>query len=118
MDELQRKNIISSDSIRYIFANLNSIVDFQRRFLVGMEPYVPKPPEEQHFGELFVSMKEGFMVYEPYCANYTRASKLCLAELESLKVLSHIIDPSYELPSMLIKPVQRICKYPMILEEL
>ncbi|KAJ2594883.1 Guanine nucleotide exchange factor for Cdc42p [Coemansia sp. RSA 1722] len=118
MDELQRKNIISSDSIRYIFANLNSIVDFQRRFLVGMEPYVPKPPEEQHFGELFVSMKEGFMVYEPYCANYTRASKLCLAELESLKILSHIIDPSYELPSMLIKPVQRICKYPMILEEL
>ncbi|KAJ1643341.1 Guanine nucleotide exchange factor for Cdc42p, partial [Coemansia asiatica] len=118
MDELQRKNIISSDSIRYIFANLNSIVDFQRRFLVGMEPYVPKPPEEQHFGELFVLMKEGFMVYEPYCANYTRASKLCLAEQESLKILSHIIEPSYELPSMLIKPVQRLCKYPMILEEL
>ncbi|KAJ1720654.1 Guanine nucleotide exchange factor for Cdc42p [Coemansia erecta] len=118
MDELQRKNIISSDSIRYIFANLNSIVDFQRRFLVGMEPYVPKPPEEQHFGELFISMKEGFMVYEPYCANYARAAKLCLAERDSLNTLSHIIDPHYELPSMLIKPVQRICKYPMILEEL
>ncbi|KAJ1881476.1 Guanine nucleotide exchange factor for Cdc42p, partial [Kickxella alabastrina] len=85
MDELQRKNIISSDTIRYIFANLNSIVDFQRRFLVGIEPYVPKSPEEQHFGELFVSMKEGFMVYEPYCANYTRATKLCIAEQEALK---------------------------------
>ncbi|KAJ2748407.1 Guanine nucleotide exchange factor for Cdc42p, partial [Coemansia pectinata] len=32
--------------------------------------------------------------------------------------LSHIIEPHYELPSMLIKPVQRICKYPMIMEEL
>ncbi|KAJ2721066.1 Guanine nucleotide exchange factor for Cdc42p [Coemansia sp. Benny D115] len=118
VDELQRKNIISSDNIRYMFANLNSIVDFQRRFLVAMEPYVPKPPDEQHFGELFVSMREGFMVYEPYCANFDRASKLCVAEQESLKALSHIIEPHYELPSMLIKPVQRICKYPIILDEL
>ncbi|KAJ2159541.1 Guanine nucleotide exchange factor for Cdc42p [Coemansia sp. RSA 552] len=118
MDELLKKNIISSDSIRYIFANLNSIVDFQRRFLIGVEANASQPPEDQHFGAVFVNMKEGFMVYEPYCANYTRASKLCVAEKESLKVLAHIIEPHYELPSMLIKPVQRICKYPMMMEEL
>ncbi|KAJ2339374.1 Guanine nucleotide exchange factor for Cdc42p, partial [Coemansia sp. RSA 2673] len=118
MDELQKKNIIPNESVRYIFANLNSMVDFQRRFLIGVEANVSQPPEDQHFGAVFVNMKEGFMVYEPYCANYTRASKLCIAEEESLKALSHIIEPHYELPSMLIKPVQRICKYPMIMEEL
>ncbi|KAJ2843715.1 Guanine nucleotide exchange factor for Cdc42p, partial [Coemansia brasiliensis] len=34
MDELIKKNVVSSDTIRYMFANLNSIVDFQRRFLI------------------------------------------------------------------------------------
>ncbi|KAJ2797153.1 Guanine nucleotide exchange factor for Cdc42p, partial [Coemansia helicoidea] len=85
MDELLKKNIISSDSIRYIFANLNSIVDFQRRFLIGIEANASQPSEDQHFGAIFITMKEGFMVYEPYCANYARASKLCIAEEESLK---------------------------------
>ncbi|KAJ2081684.1 Guanine nucleotide exchange factor for Cdc42p [Coemansia sp. RSA 988] len=118
MDELVKRNIISSDSIRYIFANLNSIVDFQRRFLIGVEANATLTSDDQHFGAVFVNMKEGFMVYEPYCANYARASKLCVAEEESLKVLAHIIEPHYELPSMLIKPVQRICKYPMMMEEL
>ncbi|KAJ2331166.1 Guanine nucleotide exchange factor for Cdc42p, partial [Coemansia sp. RSA 2671] len=118
MDDLQKKNIIANESIRFIFANLNSVVDFQRRFLVGVEANVSQPPEDQHFGAVFLNMKEGFMVYEPYCANYKRASKLCIAEEESLKALSHIIEPHYELPSMLIKPVQRICKYPMIMMEL
>ncbi|KAJ2485661.1 Guanine nucleotide exchange factor for Cdc42p [Coemansia sp. RSA 2320] len=118
MDELQKKNIIPNESARYIFANLNAMVDFQRRFLIGIEANATQPPEDQHFGSVFVNMKEGFMVYEPYCANYTRASKLCIAEEESLKALSHIIEPHYELPSMLIKPVQRLCKYPMIMEEL
>ncbi|KAJ2782722.1 Guanine nucleotide exchange factor for Cdc42p [Coemansia javaensis] len=118
MDELLKKNIISSDSIRFIFANLNSIVDFQRRFLIGVEANASQPPDEQHFGAVFINMKEGFTVYEPYCANYARASKLCLAEEEALKALGHIIEPHYELPSMLIKPVQRICKYPLMVDEL
>ncbi|KAJ1662198.1 Guanine nucleotide exchange factor for Cdc42p [Coemansia sp. RSA 1813] len=118
MEEVHKKNIISSDSLRYIFANLNSLVDFQRRFLIGVEANASQPPEDQHFGAVFINMKEGFMVYEPYCANYARASKLCVAEEDSLRVLAHIIEPHYELPSMLIKPVQRMCKYPMILEEL
>ncbi|KAJ1731594.1 Guanine nucleotide exchange factor for Cdc42p [Coemansia biformis] len=118
MDELLRKSIICSDSIRFIFANLNSIVDFQRRFLIGIEANASQLPEDQHFGALFINMKEGFMVYEPYCANYTRASNLCITEEEALKALAHIIEPHYELPSMLIKPVQRICKYPMMMEEL
>ncbi|KAJ1833143.1 Guanine nucleotide exchange factor for Cdc42p [Coemansia sp. RSA 2711] len=118
MDELTKRNVISSDSIRYMFANLNSIVDFQRRFLIGVEANASQPPEDQHFGAVFVNMKEGFMVYEPYCANYSRATNICQAEKEPLKVLGHIIEPHYELPSMLIKPVQRICKYPMMMEEL
>ena len=29
-----------------------------------------------------------------------------------------VVEPSYELPSLLIKPVQRVCKYPLLLQQL
>lgn len=95
MDELQRKNIISHESFRCIFANLNTIADFQRRFLIDVEGNANRPPEDQHFGSVFINMSEGFMVYEPYCANFTRASEQVMTDVEALKVslptkLSHL----------------------------
>ncbi|KAJ1948944.1 Guanine nucleotide exchange factor for Cdc42p, partial [Linderina macrospora] len=118
MQELQKQNIISNETTRYMFANLNSMVDFQRRFLIGVEANASLSPDDQHFGSLFINMEEGFAVYEPYCANFTRATKLCTSEEQALQKLAHVIEPHYELPSMLIKPVQRICKYPMMMDEL
>ncbi|OLY82231.1 Rho guanine nucleotide exchange factor scd1 [Smittium mucronatum] len=118
MQELKSKSIVSNDTLRFIFANLNNMVDFQRRFIIGVEANALSPPIDQRFGALFSSMEEGFSVYEPYCANYDRASKLTISQAPALSRLSHIIEPNYELPSMLIKPIQRICKYPLILREM
>ncbi|PVU98599.1 hypothetical protein BB559_001424 [Furculomyces boomerangus] len=116
MVELQSKNIVSNNTLRCMFANLYQLVDFQRRFLIGIEANAPLPPNEQRFGALFASMEEGFSVYEPYCANYDRANQLTIAQGTALSKLGHIIEPHYELPSMLIKPIQRICKYPLLVK--
>lgn len=35
-----------------------------------------------------------------------------------LQRLSHVLDPNYELPTFLIKPVQRICKLPLLMQQL
>lgn len=118
MRELQAQKILSPDTIHYLFGNLNNLVDFQRRFLIQLEDHGTKIPEEQRFCLLFEQMEEAFSVYEPYCSNYYSAQDLVVQETPKLQKLADILNPTYELPSMLIKPVQRICKYPLLLSQL
>ncbi|CAI2166102.1 17870_t:CDS:2 [Funneliformis geosporum] len=116
--ELQIQEIVSADTIHLLFANLNQLVDFQRRFLIGVEANASQPPVDQRFGNLFIQMEDNFAVYEPFCANYQSASELVIQETPNLQRLAKIVEPTYELPSLLIKPIQRICKYPLLLQEL
>ena len=54
--ELQAKNLLNSDTIHLLFANLPQLVEFQRRFLIGVEVLVTLPEEKQQFGSLFTRM--------------------------------------------------------------
>ena len=55
-NQLRDSNIISQDTSHSIFLNLDGLVDFQRRFLIGVEAHAVQPPESQRFGHLFISM--------------------------------------------------------------
>ncbi|KAI8374333.1 uncharacterized protein BYT42DRAFT_547391 [Radiomyces spectabilis] len=115
MRELQQQKLLSPGTIHYMFGNLNALVDFQRWFLIQMEDIVEKPPQEQQLGALFIQMEEAFSVYEAYCANFAAANDIVTQEEATLQKLADLLDPTYELPSMLIKPIQRLCKYPLFL---
>ncbi|KAF9906534.1 hypothetical protein BX616_000701 [Lobosporangium transversale] len=110
--------IISPETIHLIFANLNALVDFQRRFLIAVETHAAFAPQDQNFGQVFLQHEEAFAVYEPFCANFNEASKLILSEAPKLQKLAHLMEPIYGITSQLIKPVQRICKYPLFMHEL
>ncbi|KAI8071296.1 hypothetical protein BC940DRAFT_317102 [Gongronella butleri] len=112
MRDLQQQNILTQDTVHYLFGNLNSLVDFQRRFLIQLENLVEKPAKEQNVGRLFMEMEDAFAVYEPYCANFYSAQDLVVQEAPKLQTSTH------ELTSYLIKPIQRICKYPLLMNEL
>lgn len=101
-----------------LFSNLNALVDFQRRFLIGIETTCALPADQQRIGLVFSNLEDAFDVYEPFCANYTYAAELVIEETPKLRKLAHLVEPTYELPSLLIKPIQRVCKYPLLLREL
>ncbi|KAF8893399.1 hypothetical protein BD779DRAFT_1506014 [Infundibulicybe gibba] len=115
---LSHSNMIDQDTIHLLFPNLNKLLNFQRKFLIRLESTAELPWHDQRWGLHFIESEEEFIVYEPYCANYTNATELMLANEQNLKALNHLINVKGELPALVIKPIQRICKYPLLLDSL
>ncbi|KAI0645373.1 hypothetical protein C8Q79DRAFT_926630 [Trametes meyenii] len=109
---------LDRDTLHLLFPGLNKLLNFQRKFLIKVESIAELAWNEQRWGLPFTENEEEFAVYEPYCANYTMASEIMLQEEANLIALNNIINVKGELPAFLIKPVQRICKYPLLLESL
>ncbi|KAJ7287566.1 hypothetical protein C8J57DRAFT_1284297 [Mycena rebaudengoi] len=114
---LSQNNIIDQDTIHLLFPNLNKLLNFQRKFLIRLEGTAESAWPDQRWGQHFIQAEEEFIVYEPYCANYTNAVDLMLANEQNLAALNHLISVQ-ALPAFLIKPIQRICKYPLLLDSL
>ncbi|KZV62603.1 hypothetical protein PENSPDRAFT_670249 [Peniophora sp. CONT] len=115
---LAQSNTVTQDTLHLLFPNLNQLLNFQRKFLIRVEGTAEMPWHDQRWGSLFSNNEEDFTVYEPYCANYVNATNLMLLEGEKLMKYNHLINVKSELPAFLIKPVQRICKYPLLLDSL
>ncbi|KAI8811926.1 Dbl homology domain-containing protein, partial [Cladochytrium replicatum] len=112
------QNVLAKQKKYDIFCNLDAILDFQRRFLIMLEGTLALPPSEQRIGQVFVNTEEQFRVYEIYCANYDISVQHVAEEQETLMQLQSVMDPVIQLPSYLIKPVQRLLKYPLFLTDL
>ncbi|KAI9098848.1 Dbl homology domain-containing protein, partial [Phlyctochytrium arcticum] len=115
--ELNSQNIVPRDTLLHLFANLDELLDFQRRFLLQMEATLSLPIQEQRIGQLFMQNEEAFSVYVPFCGNYQFSTQTAMENAVQLQRVT-TMDPLRELPSYLIRPVQRACKYPLLLNEL
>ena len=112
---------IAGDAIHDIFLNLNQLLDFQRRFLVRIEQQNRLPENEQNWGKLFSYYRESFRVYEPFIANQSRCNETVISvwpklqKAELSKDLKGIVESPSVLLGFLIKPFQRLSKYPLML---
>ncbi|KAF3051711.1 hypothetical protein E8E11_003394 [Didymella keratinophila] len=121
---VEEKGVISGDQIHDIFLNLNALLDFQRRFLIRVEQTNALPPSEQNWGNLFVLYKDAFKVYEPYIANQKKCEQIAMREFDKLKEtggtpeMRQMVESPTLLTSFLLKPFQRLTKYPLLLSQL
>ncbi|KAI9675498.1 MAG: hypothetical protein M1829_003302 [Trizodia sp. TS-e1964] len=116
---VEEKGVVTGDTIHTIFLNLNSLLDFQRRFLIRIETNNSLPQEQQRWGQAFANSQEGFRGYQPFIANQSRGERMALLEFEKLKLANHeMTADSTTLNAFLLKPMQRLVKYPQLLENL
>ncbi|KAI9821349.1 MAG: hypothetical protein M1826_000720 [Phylliscum demangeonii] len=116
---LQQKGEVTGDKIHAIFLNLNALLDFQRRFLIRIETTNSLPEAQQNWGQLFIQSQASFRVYEPYMANQRHADEQALLEFDKLQRVGHQITcDRTTLSGFLLKPFQRLVKYPMLLKQL
>ncbi|CAK9435308.1 uncharacterized protein LODBEIA_P57270 [Lodderomyces beijingensis] len=118
-NQLSEADLLSSEQIHTLFPNLNDIIDFQRRFLNGLECNINVPVKYQRIGSVFIHASLGpFRAYVPWTIGQLTAIDLINKENANLKRSSSLIDPGFELQSYILKPIQRLCKYPLLLKEL
>jgi len=118
---VQTSGAIPGDAVYDIFLNLNVLLDFQRRFLIRIEQQNSLSESEQNWGKLFSHYKDSFRVYEPFIANQNRCSNAVLDRWKDLQraTISRELQGMVETPAVLlgflVKPFQRLSKYPLLL---
>nr|XP_043900715.1 guanine nucleotide exchange factor DBS isoform X4 [Solea senegalensis] len=101
-----------------LFGNLPEIYEFHNRtFLRELENCIEKP---EMVGTCFLKRKEELQVYQKYCQNKPRSEVLWRQCGDSLffQECQKKLDHKLSLDAYLLKPVQRITKYQLMLKEM
>ncbi|XP_078245912.1 putative guanine nucleotide exchange factor MCF2L2 isoform X7 [Pogona vitticeps] len=101
-----------------LFGNLTEIYEFHNRiFLKELENCIENP---ELLGRCFLKRKEDLQIYEKYCQNKPRSEALWRQCGDSLffQECQRKLDHKLSLDAYLLKPVQRITKYQLLLKEM
>ncbi|XP_031800186.1 proto-oncogene DBL isoform X3 [Sarcophilus harrisii] len=101
-----------------LFGNMPEIYEFHKRiFLHSLESCLEAP---QRVGFCFLERRNDFQIYEKYCQNKPRSELLWRQHSESVFFMEcqKKLDHKLGLDSYLLKPVQRLTKYQLLLKEL
>lgn len=115
---LEQRGAISGDVAHSIFLNINSILDFQRRFLIRVETTNSMPQLRQEWGSPFVAYEDSFnATYQPFIANQRKAALIASQVFDKIQTIQHPVACDYNtLDGFLLKPMQRLVKYPLLLK--
>ncbi|XP_067324285.1 phosphatidylinositol 3,4,5-trisphosphate-dependent Rac exchanger 1 protein isoform X1 [Anolis sagrei] len=119
---------ITEENVKILFSNIEDILDVHKDFLTSLEYCLQPEPQSHHeLGDVFLKFKDKFIVYEEYCSNHEKALRLLMelnkippvrAFLLSCMLLGGRKTTDIPLEGYLLTPIQRICKYPLLLKEL
>ncbi|XP_062897470.1 phosphatidylinositol 3,4,5-trisphosphate-dependent Rac exchanger 1 protein isoform X1 [Mobula hypostoma] len=119
---------ITDEDLKVLFSNIEEILDVHMVFLEALECCLQPEPQPQHeLGNIFLQFKDRFCVYQEYCSNHEKALRLLMelnkipevrAMILNCMVLGGMKTTDIPLEGYLLTPIQRICKYPLLLKEL
>ncbi|MDA4133889.1 MAG: hypothetical protein OK454_12315, partial [Thaumarchaeota archaeon] len=114
---LEVRGVIPGDAVHAIFLNINAILDFQRRFLIRVETTNSQLKHVQAWGNPFVLHEESFGIYQPFIANQRKAAHVAGLVFDKIRLAEHPVAVDFNtLDGFLLKPMQRLVKYPLLLK--
>uniref|UniRef100_A0A8C8FJ85 Phosphatidylinositol-3,4,5-trisphosphate-dependent Rac exchange factor 1 n=1 Tax=Oncorhynchus tshawytscha TaxID=74940 RepID=A0A8C8FJ85_ONCTS len=124
----EEQQCLSPEHVKTLFSNIESILDVHKEVLSAVEASLQPEPQPGHgLGHVFLQFKGRFSVYGEYCSNNEKALRL-LMELNKIPEIRTFLlhcmllggKKSTDIPleGHLLSPIQRICKYPLLLKEL
>ncbi|XP_074542057.1 rho guanine nucleotide exchange factor TIAM2 [Halichoeres trimaculatus] len=134
---LQQETFLGKEEMEALFGCLPEMLDFQKVFLQTLEERIASCPNFGHLetpaqfkkllfslGGSFLYYADHFKHYSGFCANHIKVQKV-LERAKTDAAFKHFLEArnptnqhSSSLESYLIKPVQRVLKYPLLLREL
>lgn len=116
-DAADRLPVGIRDKESILFGNIDEIYRFHRNtFLKELEKYETMPED---VGHCFVTWAKSFDVYVEYCKNKPESNQLIVQHSGSFfNDLQHKNQVTHPVSAYLIKPVQRITKYQLLLRDL
>uniref|UniRef100_A0A671PA99 Phosphatidylinositol 3,4,5-trisphosphate-dependent Rac exchanger 1 protein-like n=1 Tax=Sinocyclocheilus anshuiensis TaxID=1608454 RepID=A0A671PA99_9TELE len=124
----ENQQCLTPEQVKILFSNIDSILEFHCEFLSTLDACLQPEPQAHHsLGHVFLKFRDRFSVYGEYCSNHEKALRL-LMELNKIPhvrtFLLHLMllggkkSTDVPLEGYLLSPIQRICKYPLLLKEL
>ncbi|KAG8522435.1 T-lymphoma invasion and metastasis-inducing protein 2, partial [Galemys pyrenaicus] len=137
LEPLQSETFLTQDEMESLFGSLPEMLEFQKVFLETLEDgiaassdfYILETPSQFRkllfsLGGSFLYYADHFKLYSGFCANHIKVQKV-LEQAKTDKAFKAFLEArnptkqhSSTLESYLIKPVQRVLKYPLLLKEL
>ncbi|XP_070190492.1 protein still life, isoform SIF type 1-like isoform X2 [Littorina saxatilis] len=136
LEPLKEETFLTSDKVDELFGNITEIVQFQQQFLHSLEQAIELEPDFFNtddtklfkrvlfsIGGSFLYYANHFKVYSSFCASHSRTQKILNPDAnEALRDFLLARNPKQQhsatLESYMIKPIQRILKYPLLLQQL
>jgi len=120
---LKTQKILTDQSLTNIFSNVTTLINVSKVFLKDFNETIDKG---NSVGDCFLRFTDYLKIYSIYCSNHPVAVGCLKVEMRDNEKLRQFLAQQSLLPevrknellSFLIKPIQRLCKYPLFLKEL